>query len=98
MENTREISWPRLLVSVPISSTVGASTSPRIDEHLVAAQRRQRAVARPVEHRVQRTEVVRLGPRGVVDALAFSRRAQLGVADRGGGGELQLLQHPACCR
>ncbi|SKT62255.1 Uncharacterised protein [Mycobacteroides abscessus subsp. abscessus] len=30
VENTREISWPRLLVSVPISSTVGASTLPRM--------------------------------------------------------------------
>ena len=40
-------------------------------EHLVAAQRIQRAVAGPVQHRVQRSEVVRLGPGGAVDALAL---------------------------
>jgi len=30
VEKTREMSWPRLLVRVPISRTVGASTSPRM--------------------------------------------------------------------
>ncbi|SKT62264.1 Uncharacterised protein [Mycobacteroides abscessus subsp. abscessus] len=44
---------------------------------------------------MQRAEVVGFGPRGVVDALAFSRFAQLGFTDRACGGELEPFEHPA---
>ena len=68
------------------------------DEHLVAAERRQRPVAGPVQHRVQRTEVVRLGPRGVVDALAFSRRAQLALPTAVLVASFSFSSTRPCCR
>ena len=53
---------PRRFVRVPSSSTVGIVDVAADGEHLVAAQPGQRPVGRPVQHRVQRAEVVRVRP------------------------------------
>ena len=74
------------------------STSPRITEHLVAAEPGQRPVDGPVEHRVQRAEVVRLAatvvwsPVAVPCAAGAAARCRPSVVVA----SMSLLAHPPC--
>ena len=82
--------WPRRLVSVPSSRTVGCSTSPRTANTWLRPSAGQRPVGCPVQHRVQRAEVVRLRP-GASPTRRCGASASSCLAARLGGGELELL-------
>ena len=76
---------------MPSSRTVGCVHVPADGEDLVAAEAGHRPVGRPVDDRVQRAEIVRLGPGGV--RLVGEGVGEQRLAPVLGGDELEPLGH-----